>query len=133
MCRYRRVVWTEGMLLTPHHFQQLDNYHEQLLSSRFASFTAYDWGVIDLQVNRESIANGYFDVLRCRAVTPDGLMINIPEIEQAPPPRPVEGHFDMDDDRLDVYLAVPARREGAINFQLSGADGGQIVRYLQDS
>ncbi len=133
MSRYRRVVWAEGMLLTPHHFQQLDNYHEQSLSSRFASSAPYNWGVLDLQVNRESIANGYFDLIQCRAVMPDGLMINIPEIEQAPPPRPVEGHFDMADERLDVYLAIPAKRAGAINFQTPGAAGGQMVRYLQDA
>lgn len=133
MSRYRKVVWSEGMLLTPHHFQQLDNYHEELLSSRLASLTPYDWGIIDLQVNRESIANGYFDLVRCRAVMPDGLLVNIPEIEQAPPPRLIEGLFDMGEESLDVYLAIPARRAGAINFQSFGGDGNQLVRYLQDA
>jgi type VI secretion system protein ImpJ len=120
------------MLLAPHHFQQLDNYHEELLNSRLAALAPYDWGVLDLQVSRESIANGYFDLVRCRAVMPDGLTINIPETEQAPPPRPVDGHFEMAGERLDVYLAVPARRAGGVNFQAFGADSGQMVRYLQD-
>src|SRR5215208_6659087 len=133
MSRYRKVVWTEGMLLTPHHFQQLDNYHEDLLDSRLASLGPHGWGVLDLQVNREAIANGYFDLVRCRAVMPDGLTVNIPEIEHAPPPRAIADHFEMADDHLDVYLAVPARRAGAINFQAFGADGGQMVRYLQDA
>ncbi|HKP86582.1 MAG TPA: type VI secretion system baseplate subunit TssK [Blastocatellia bacterium] len=133
MSRYRRVVWTEGMLLTPHHFQQLDNYHEQSLNSRLAALAPHNWGVLDLQVNRESIANGYFDLVRCRAVMPDGLIINIPEIEQAPPPRAVEGYFEMADEHLDVNLAVPARRGGALNFQAPGGDSGQMVRYFQDA
>ena len=133
MSRYRKVVWTEGMLLTPHHFQQLDSYHEELLNTRLAALDPYGWGVLDLQLNRESIANGYFDLVRCRAVMPDGLLVNVPEVEQSPPPRAVEGHFEMADERLDVYLAVPARRAGAINFQAFGADGGQMVRYLQDA
>lgn len=133
MSRYRKVVWAEGMLLTPHHFQQLDNYHEQSLNTRFASSLPYGWGILDLQVSRESIANGYFDIVRCRAVMPDGMIINIPDVEQAPPPRAVEGHFDMSEERLDVYLAVPARRAGAINFQEFGNDSGQMVRYLQDA
>jgi type VI secretion system protein ImpJ len=133
MSRYQRVVWSEGMLLTPHHFQQLDNYHEESLNSRFASLAPYEWGLIDLQINREAIANGYFDLIRCRAVLPDGLMVNIPEIEQAPPPRPIDGHFQLTNERLDVYLAVPARREGAINFQSGDGNGGLMVRYLQDA
>jgi len=133
MSPYRKVVWSEGMLLTPHHFQQLDSYHEGLLDSRLASLAPHGWGVLDLQVSRESIANGYFDIVRCRAVMPDGLTVNIPEIEQAPPPRSVEGHFEMADEHLDVYLAVPAKRAGAINFQTSGGDAAQMVRYLQDA
>ena len=103
------------------------------LTPGIAALAPYGWGVVDLQINREAIANGYFDLVRCRAVMPDGLTVNIPEIEQAPPPRPVEGHFEMADERLDVYLAVPARRAGAINYQPFGADNGQMVRYLQDA
>ena len=53
MGRYRKIVWNEGMLLTPHHFQQSDNFHEELLNSRIASLVAYEWGILDLQVNRE--------------------------------------------------------------------------------
>ena len=70
MSRYRKVVWNEGMLLTPHHFQQWDNYYEELLSSRFASAAPYEWGVLDFQANNEAIANGNFDLIRCRAVMP---------------------------------------------------------------
>src|SRR6185369_15177659 len=88
MSRYRKVVWNEGMLLTPHHFQQWDNYHEELLNARLASLAPYEWGVLELQVNRESIANGYFEVLRCSAVMPDGLLLNIPQTDAAPDPRP---------------------------------------------
>lgn len=133
MSHYRKVVWSEGMLLTPHHFQQLDNYHEQSLNSRLASIAPHNWGVLDLQVNRESIANGYFDLVRCRAVMPDGLMLNMPEIEQAPQPRAVEGFFEMADERLSVYLAVPAKRAGALSFQTPGSDANQMARYFQET
>ena len=54
MSRYRKVVWNEGMLLTPHHFQQWDNYYEELLSSRFAAASPYDWGVLDFQAASRS-------------------------------------------------------------------------------
>ena len=131
MTRYRKIVWNEGMLLTPHHFQQWDNYYEELLSSRFASLSLYEWGVLDFQANSEAIGNGSFDLLRCRAVMPDGLLINIPDADSAPPPRPIDEHFDPDADRLDVYLAIPAKRAGAANFQRSGSAPDPNVRYLQ--
>ena len=131
MSRYRKIVWNEGMLLTPHHFQQWDNYYDELLSSRLASAMPYEWGVLDLQANTEAIANGNFDLLRCRAIMPDGLAVNIPESDPAPEPRPVQGHFDADAERLDVYLAVPAKLAGAANFQSNGASSDQLVRYGQ--
>ena len=131
MSRYRKVVWNEGMLLTPHHFQQSDNYQEELLNSRLTSLVPYGWGILDLQVNSEAIANGLFEVVQCRAVMPDGLVMNIPETDTAPDARPVEGRFDAAAASLDVYLAIPAKREGAINFQANGGEGGQMTRYSQ--
>lgn len=133
MSPYRKIVWNEGMLLTPHHFQQWDNYHEELLNSRFTSLVSYEWGVLDLELNHESIANGYFELVRCRAVMPDGLLLNIPQTDQAPDPRPIENHFDPEADRLDVYLAVPVKRDGAANFQVGGSEHSQMVRYWQEA
>lgn len=133
MSRYRKIVWNEGMLLTPHHFQQWDNYYEDLLSSRLASLIPYEWGVLDFAVNRESLGNGYFELLRCRAVLPDGLLIDVPQTDVAPEPRPIENHFHPEAERLDVYLAIPAKRAGAANFQSSGGERNQHVRYWQDA
>ncbi|MCI0485751.1 MAG: type VI secretion system baseplate subunit TssK [Blastocatellia bacterium] len=133
MSRYRKIVWDEGMLLSPHHFQQWDNYHEELLNSRLASLFPYEWGILDLQVNREAIANGYFELLRCSAVMADGLLLNIPQTDQAPDPRPIEEHFDASAERLDAHLAIPAKRFGGVNFQESGGETGKMVRYLQDA
>ena len=71
MSKYRKIVWNEGMLLTPHHFQQSDNYHEELLNSRVRSIMQHEYGVIDLQVNSEAVANGNFQITNCRAVMPE--------------------------------------------------------------
>ena len=131
MSRYRKVVWNEGMLLTPHHFQQWDNYYEELLSSRFASLAPYEWGVLDFQANLEAIANGSFELLGCRAVMPDGLLINVPDTEPAPAARPIREFFNPEADRLHVYLAIPAKRAGAANFQRNGAAPDHNIRYLQ--
>ncbi|MGA9994379.1 MAG: type VI secretion system baseplate subunit TssK [Pyrinomonadaceae bacterium] len=133
MSRYRKIVWNEGMLLSPHHFQQWDNYHEELLNARLSSLAPYEWGILDLQINRESIANGFFDIVRCRIVMPDGLLINVPQPDPAPDPRPVEGHFSPDAERLEVYLAIPARRDGAANFQMNGGEANINLRYWQDA
>ncbi len=121
------------MLLTPHHFQQADNYIEELLNTRIASLLPYEWGIIDLQVNRDAVANGSVQLMSCRGIMPDGLIINIPQTCPEPDARPVADHFSPTADHLDVFLAVPQNRVGAANFQSNGGPASQTVRYLQAS
>src|ERR1044072_1248016 len=131
MSRYRKIVWNEGMLLAPHHFQQWDNYHEGLLASRLASVVPYEWGILELRANSEAVANGSFDLLHCRGVMPDGLLLNIPETDPAPTARVIQEHFPAGIERLGVHLAIPAKRAGALNFQRNGGTPDEMVRYWQ--
>jgi len=133
MASYRKILWNEGMLLTPHHFQQWDNYHEALLNTRLASLHPNEWGVLDIELNHEAVANGRVELSRCRAVMPDGLVVNVPALDAAPDAREVGDHFAPEDDTLDVHLAVPSMRAGASNFQADGGARAQSVRYWQDA
>ncbi|HQB46993.1 MAG TPA: hypothetical protein PLV85_25475 [Polyangiaceae bacterium] len=37
-----KLVWTEGLFITQHHFQQLDRYHEALLGERLRAALAWE-------------------------------------------------------------------------------------------
>lgn len=132
MSKNRKVVWNEGMLLTPHHFQQSDNYHEERLNTLLRSMVSYGYGVLDLQINNEAIANGNFQVTGCHAVLSDGLVINFPDMDIAPDLRPVKDHFKPEQEKLGVHLAIPARKSGAANFQANGGRADINLRFLQE-
>ncbi|HEX6280200.1 MAG TPA: type VI secretion system baseplate subunit TssK [Pyrinomonadaceae bacterium] len=132
MSKYRKIVWNEGMLLTPHHFQQWDNYHEELVNSRVRSMMQHEYGVLELRFSAEAIANGNFQITTCRGVLPDGLFVNVPDAEAAPDMRPVGNHFAVERDRLGVHLAIPAKKMGEANFQASGGAMNGNIRYLQE-
>ena len=132
MSKYRKIVWNEGMLLTPHHFQQWDNYFEDLLNSRVQSAKQYDYGVLDIQVNNEAIANSNFQLTSCRAVLSDGLIVNVPDTEAVPDLRPVGDHFHPEQERLGVHLAIPAKKMGEANYQANGAKANPNLRFLQE-
>lgn len=132
MSKYRKIVWNEGMLLTPHHFQQWDNYYEELLNSRLRSMRPFEYGVLDLQVSREAIANGNFQITNCRAVLPDGWMVNVPDAEAVPDLRPVGDHFHPEQEKLGVHLAIPAKKIGEANYQANGGKANQNLRFLQE-
>src|SRR5262245_43513107 len=65
MSRSRRILWSEGMFLTPHHFQQWDNYQEQDLDFRQKALISFPWGLTELEIRREGIANGQITLARC--------------------------------------------------------------------
>lgn len=39
-----RVVWSEGLLMSPQHLQQLDLYHERLVGGRLDALEPLNWG-----------------------------------------------------------------------------------------
>ena len=120
------------MLLTPHHFQQADNYHEDLLQSRIGSLVAHEWGLLDLEFNQDSIRNGSVELLRCSGVMPDGLWLELPQLGSLPAKREVEGRFKESANRLDVYLAIPAVDYLRANVQKSGGEPAPAIRFLQE-
>ncbi len=132
MSKYRKIVWNEGMLLTPHHFQQWDNYNEELLNSRLRAMMPFEYGVLDLQINREAVANGNFQITNCTVVLSDGLLINVPDTEAVPDLRPVGNHFHPEKEKLGVHLAIPAKKIGEANYQANGAKANINLRFLQE-
>src|SRR4051794_15563531 len=110
-----RVVWTQGMFLTPQHFQTQDQFFEDALHFRFAASHYANWGVTELDVDSEALANGLFRLNRCVGVMPDGEPIGIPETDEITPSRGFADHFPPNRDTLDVYLALPELRPQAAN------------------
>ncbi len=116
-----KVVWYEGMTLDPHHLQQWDRYHEDVVHARIGSLTRHAWGVSELLIDEERLANGELAVLRCAGVMPDGLPFNLPDDGPLPEPRGVGEHFAATGDALTVVLALPSERPGGGNVARNGA------------
>src|SRR5207248_2913675 len=100
------------------HFQTQDDYFEGLFQFRFAASHFANWGMTDLNIDEQSLANGFFSLRHCRGVFPDGLLFDIPESDDLPPGRAVEEFFLPTQEALDVYLAAPEQRPGGRNFTL---------------
>ncbi|MBI1926565.1 type VI secretion system baseplate subunit TssK [Candidatus Poribacteria bacterium] len=131
---YRPVVWSEGMFLTPHHFQQTDRYHEYLLNCRLLSMHPFGWGVIEWEVNREKLAKSHFTLETFQGIFRSGTPVNIPGVDDAPASRTVESkHFASSSTTLDVYLALPVEHLHLANCHLlEDGEGGNEKRYIQE-
>jgi len=130
MSQNQKVVWFEGMNLDPHHFQQWDRFHTSALGARIRSVAHYDWGLLDIDVDKDALVNGQFHLLRCRGVTPDGLAFNIPVDDTSPNTRAIQDHFAATEKELGVFLAIPMERERGSNCRLEGDSSGRETRYI---
>ncbi len=126
-----RVVWSEGLLMSPQHLQQLDVYHERLVGARLDALEPLDWGVVNIEIDRRALESGQVRIQELTAVLPDGLVVDCgagdPEL---PASRPVEGHFPHTQQVLEVYVGVPRERDGVANY--ADRPGGRS-RYIVSS
>jgi type VI secretion system protein ImpJ len=129
MKRVDKVVWSEGLFLTPHLFQQGDRYHESLLDFRLKPMGPFFWGLLGLEIDREVLPSGQVAVSRCSGILPDGMPIQIPDTDAPPESRSIKAHFPPSADSLSVYLAIPTDRPGSLNYRTGGEAGGRPLRY----
>ena len=119
------------MFLTPHHFQQWDRYHEDLLARRLRIPEPRGWGVTDLKVNEDALANGEFILSRCTGIMSDGSMFDVPDRDVTPKSRQIGASFEAKKDSLAVYLGSPLVKPGVAAVRMDGASGERPARYLR--
>ncbi len=103
-----RVVWTEGMFLRVHHFQQADRWTERVVRSAMRELQPYPWGFAECGIDREALGIGRFALSYARGIFADGTSFEAPGDTDLPSPLElVEGARDV-----LVHLALPSRQPG---------------------
>jgi len=113
-----KVLWTEGLFLQPHHFQQADRYVEGLIAGLARRVSPYAWGVSDLVIDEEALKVGQFAIKSASGLTQDGSVFRVPAAEDHPPALEVPSTVKD----CVVYLTVPQRRQGALEVDMTGAE-----------
>ncbi len=109
----RRVIWSEGLFLRPHHFQQQQRQFERSLDLRTTGARADGWGFAELELEPDLLMIGQFALRRARGVFPDGTPFAMPDDDPLPPPIEVT---DTTRNQV-VYLALPLRRQGIVEYE----------------
>lgn len=111
-----RVAWHEGMLVSPHHFQQNDLHHETQLATRVSALTPYAWGVISVSFDTRALVSGQCRITGFEGLFPDGLAIVFRDGDDlAPPARAIDERFGTTQQSLEVFLGVQKERPIAAN------------------
>ncbi|HVZ43841.1 MAG TPA: type VI secretion system baseplate subunit TssK [Ramlibacter sp.] len=70
-----RIVWHEGMLLAPQHFQQAEARVDALVAWHTLAANPFGWGVRHLEIETALLAGQRFRVAELEAVLPDGTAV----------------------------------------------------------
>ncbi len=119
-----KVVWSEGMFLNPQHFQQQERYIERLVDSKYSALGAYQWGLLNFDIDRNLLSLGKVSVIKARGVMPDGTPFDVPQVD-APP-----AVIDIAESTQNevICLCLPVKREGARDI-VSDTSSQNLARY----
>lgn len=67
-----KVVWTEGIFITPQHFQQLDRYFDDALRYCIKIRDGFFWGFSSLSINTSELKSGILSLNEAEGFFPDG-------------------------------------------------------------
>tara|TARA_B100000579_G_scaffold322821_1_gene272576 strand:- start:1465 stop:2796 length:1332 start_codon:yes stop_codon:yes gene_type:complete len=118
------LLWHEGMLLLPQHFQQQSARFEQLVDWRVRSAIPDGWGLLSIEIDSSALVHGLFRLQKIDAILPDGFVIQHPnELNQ-----PLEIDLSQFHDALRsgpglIFLALPRSFNGVAGTQ------GELPRF----
>jgi type VI secretion system protein ImpJ len=105
--RINKPLWHEGLILTPQHFQQQDQWWE-FAHRQFASAAlAEPWGTLDVAIDEEALATGRLKLTRLKLRFPDGTPFDTTAADTLPPARDLAQGVPADAQSIVVLAALP--------------------------
>lgn len=105
-----KVVWKEGMFISPQHFQQHDRFIQSYVQSSIDKLAGTNnfYGVTELSISHDSLLIGQFSVNRCSGIFPDGTLFSLTR----------EIVLDIPEGTINelVYLALPLSLMGSNEY-----------------
>jgi type VI secretion system protein ImpJ len=118
------IQWHEGMLLAPHHFQQMSIRFDELLHHHMALFAPFHWGIQRLSLDHSLLLDGTFRIQVLEAVMPDGLVVcDLPDTADDLTVDLTPYTEAMKNGPVTIHLAVPEKKIGV------DTPAGTLARY----
>ena len=122
-----RVVWSEGMHLSVHHFQAQNKYFEDSIHFAASALWFATYGLVECRLDEEAIQNGKVRVTHARGVLPDGLTFSLSESDPLVADLDIRPLMSEIDHSAIVCLGAPRYRPEGPNCALD--EPTEDVRY----
>lgn len=125
----KKPIWSEGLFVCEHHLQQQDRYHESYVDERLRAFGRPSWGVSEILIDTDALAQGQFRLRKIVAILPDGTPIDADETGGLPESRDLNDLFGATRRTLPVLLGLPLESSSRANV----GEGAAHTRMSRES
>lgn len=118
------LLWHEGMMLAPQHFQQLVQRQEQAVHYHTAVANPFHWGVVELTLDPVMLVTGTARVVSLEAVLPDGMIYRYDPRRDRVLEKSLQPYAEAASRApVTLHLTVPVGRA------VEGSGGGDLPRF----
>ena len=129
MIRSSKILWGEGLMLRPQHFQRQDAYHEWRQAETARAIHPYVWGVRRLKVDVDALATGTLRVLELQAVFEDGDLCAAPHDDELPDSVALDA-IPAGVAEVAFHLALAPMRPAGQNYAALHEEGRTASRFV---
>lgn len=126
-----KVVWSEGMHLSPQHFQAQNRYFEDSVHFAATSLWYAGYGYSAYRLDSDAIHNGSVMLQQASGLFSDGLAFDMPESDPLPGVRDIAASLPATADSVKIFLAVPARVPDGANCSSNGDAAILNTRFMR--
>jgi type VI secretion system protein ImpJ len=114
-----KILWSEGLTLTPQHFQRQDLYHETRLQRIAAAINPNLWGVSSLRWNVDGLGHNCLSANAISLIFQDGEVYDAPSIDLLPTSVDLS-QLPKDTHTFTFYAALPIMQPHGANAEAGG-------------
>jgi len=97
------------------------------------TISPYSWGIQNLSIEKEAVANGMIKLGKAEGIMPDGFTFSLPEMSALPASRIFTDHFHATQEMLAVYLALPSEKPSGKNVKLNHeSEAEDTIRFSHE-
>ena len=120
------------MILTPHHLQQQEQWID-FAHRQFASLAiAEPWGIIEVQLDEDTLAAGRLTLTRLKLRLPDGTLIDSSASDVLPRARDLSRDIPPDTQSVTVLTALPLLNADGSNCRFDDEPLSRPRRYFRE-
>lgn len=123
---YNKVVWPEGLFISPQHLQQQERYFEHYIHRRTLPVSPFFWGISEYGIDAESLTLGKVVLKNVTGVLMDGTPFDAPG--HTPLPQPLQISPELLDQ--EIFLAIPARLPSSEETAFDDDDKRSLARNV---